>query len=182
MSTSAVLTLKVAPEAHWSGSLSHMRKAAILEPVMRACLLPLAAPGAQAPKPLWGARKLFLEHQSKTTASITLLTLQAPGGTKTIHWFYIDLSEHTCCLNTQSGSRSPLKRLSESHEEAAILEPVVRACLLPLAAPRAQAPKPFWGARKLFLEHQSKTTASNHTADSTSSRWHEKDALVLYRS
>ena len=43
-----------------------------------------------------------------------------------------------CCLNTQSGSRSPLKRLSESREVAAVLEPVLRACLLPLVAPGAQ--------------------------------------------
>ena len=46
--------------------------------------------------------------------------------------------EHICCLNTGKGSRSPLKRLSESREEAAVLEPVLRACLLPLAAPGAQ--------------------------------------------
>ena len=58
--------------------------------------------------------------------------------------------------NNQSGTRSPLKRLPESREEAAFLEPVLRACLLPLAAPGAQrsqtTPKPFWGARKQFME------------------------------
>ena len=54
------------------------------------------------------------------------------------HLFCSDIREHICCLNTQSGSRSRLKRLSESREEAAVLEPVLRACLLPLAAPGAQ--------------------------------------------
>ena len=48
------------------------------------------------------------------------------------------LREHICCLNIHSGSKSPLKPLSESHEVAAILEPVLRACLLPLAAPGAK--------------------------------------------
>ena len=52
--------------------------------------------------------------------------------------FVAILREHICSLNTQSGSRSPLKRLFESYEEAVILEPFFRACLLPLTAPGAQ--------------------------------------------
>ena len=74
----------------------------------------------------------------KQPPQTTLPTLQAPGGTKMIHSFCSDLREHICCLNTQSSSRSPLKLLSESHEEEVVLEPVLRACLLPLAAPGAQ--------------------------------------------
>ena len=66
---------------------------------------------------------------------LTCVALQVTGGTKTItrreHC-------HICCPNTQSGPRSPLKRLPESCEEAAVLEPVLRACLLPLAASGAQ--------------------------------------------
>ena len=48
------------------------------------------------------------------------------------------LRVHICGLNTQSGPRSRLKRLSESREKAALLEPVLRACLLPLAAQGAE--------------------------------------------
>ena len=81
----------------------------------------------------------FLQTTSpKQPPQTTLPTLQAPGGTKTIHSFCSYLRQHICCLNTQSGSRSLLKRLSESREEAAVLEPFLRTCLLPLAAQGAQ--------------------------------------------
>ena len=83
----------------------------------------------------------------KQPPQTTLPALQAPGGTKTIHSFCSDIREHICYLNTQSGSRSPLKRLSESCEEAAVLEPVLeRVCFLwQLQEPRAPKtdPKPF---------------------------------------
>ena len=150
-----------------SGSRSPLKRlsesreeAAVLEPVLRACFLPLAAPGAQgsqtAPKPFEEPGSCFWYTSPKQRPQTTLPTLQAPGFTKMIHSFCSDLREHVCCPNTQSGSRSPLKRLPELREEAAVLEPVLRACLLPLAAPGAQgsqtAPKPFWGARKPFME------------------------------
>ena len=48
-----------------------------------------------------------------------------------IHSFCSNLREPICYPNTQSGSRSPLKQLSESREEVAVLEQVLGACLLP---------------------------------------------------
>ena len=82
------------------------------------------------PSNRWQAKTTHSGNTSpKQPAQTTLPTIQAPGGTKTIHSFCSDLREHICGLNTQSGSRSPLKRLSESLEEAAVLEPDLRAVL-----------------------------------------------------
>ena len=155
----------------------------VLEPVLRACLLPLVAHGAKGfqngSQAVWGEPgSRFWNTSPKQQHQTTMSTLQAPGGTKTIHSFCSVLREHICCLNTQSGPRSQLKRLSESREVVAVLEPVLRACLLPLVAPKT-APKPFWVSQEAVLDHQSKTTTSSHTADLTSSRWHKHDTLVL---
>ena len=58
--------------------------------------------------------------QPPQTALLFLLKLQVAK--KTIRLFCSDLREPICCLNTQSGSRCLLKRLSESREEVAVLE------------------------------------------------------------
>ena len=47
--------------------------------------------------------------------------------------------EAACCL-TQSGSSSPWKQLSEPRDAAAVLEPVVRAPLLPRGGSRSPGP------------------------------------------
>ena len=47
--------------------------------------------------------------------------------------------EAACCL-TQSGSSSPWKQLSEPRDAAAVLEPVVRAPLLPSGGSRSPGP------------------------------------------
>ena len=90
---------------------------------MRAFLLPLAAPGAQGsqndPSRFGEPGSRFWNTSPKKPPQTTL---QAPGGTKMIHSFCSDLREHICCLNTKSGPRSPLKRLSESREDAAVFE------------------------------------------------------------
>ena len=71
--------------------------------------------------------------------------------------------EAACCL-TQSGSSSPWKQLSEPRDAAAVLEPVVRAPLLPSGGSRSPGPpkrlKPFLGARKPFLELFSSTVTA----------------------
>ena len=72
--------------------------------------------------------------------------------------FCSDLREPICWFNTQSGSRSPLKRISESSEEVAVLEPVLRACLLPYGGSRSPGlPKwllsCFWEPRSRFRSH-----------------------------
>ena len=68
--------------------------------------------------------------------------------------------EAACCL-TQSGSSSPWKQLSEPRDAAAVLEPVVRAPLLPSGGSRSpelqKRLEPFLGARKSFLEPFSST-------------------------
>ena len=144
-STSAVLvlTLKISPRSPLKRLSESREEAAVLKPVLRACLLPLAAPGAQGsqkrlPIRFGEPRRRFWNTSPKQLPQNTLTNLQAPGSTKTIHSFCSDLSEHICCLNTQIGSRSPLKRLSESRDEAVVLEPVLTACSLSLAAPGAQ--------------------------------------------
>ena len=63
--------------------------------------------------------------------------------------FCSDLREPICCLNAQSGSRSPLNWLFESCEEVAVLELILRACLLPYGSSRSPGlpkwlPSHFW--------------------------------------
>ena len=64
-STSAFLTFKAAPEAHWSGSLSHA-----ISSRFRACLCPLAAPEAQGSlngsQAVLGSQEAVLEPFSST--------------------------------------------------------------------------------------------------------------------
>ena len=120
-------------------------------------------------------------EQPPQTTMLTLYKLQVAQ--KRYTRFVAILESTSAFLTLKIGSRSPLKRLSESQDEAAVLEPVSSACLLPLAAPGAQGSQNgsqvVLEIQKPFLEHQSKTTASNHTADSTSSRWHKNDTLAL---
>ena len=80
-----------------------------------------------------------------------------------------DLKEPIYCLNTQSGCRSPLKRLSESREEVAVLESFesLFASLWQLQEPRApkMALKPFLGARKPFLDYTKCVSALQASLD-----------------
>ena len=72
------------------------------------------------------------------------------------------------CYLTQSGSSSPWKQLSEPRDAAAVLEPVVRAPLLPSGGSRSPGPpkrlqEAVFGA--VFLDYIKRVTALQASLD-----------------